>query len=296
MGEDEQPRLPDGRQFYSAASQIGSRDRSVAWYDKTFSGVPADARELLEKYSKIPPDEVEPHVLSMVGEDRLHRDKAWDIYPYPCIGQFKFLALRLYEQPSYATVLRRLQQGAKYLDIGCCLGQDIRKLVMDGARPENLYGAELHAPFVDLSYELFRDHGLASTFMEADALVPPADDSPLSGLRGGVDFVHLGMVLHVFGPEKQRALLENCVALLRPERGSMVLGTAVGDVEGVQSPAGFYMHSDETFKAMWADISQRTGVKFDCRASLDDGLAILEAKKKYGYDRARRLIFEVERL
>lgn len=72
MGEDQKPSLPDGRQFYSPSSQIGSRDRSVAWYDKTFSGVPEDARELLEKYSKIPPDEVEPHVLSMVGEENLH--------------------------------------------------------------------------------------------------------------------------------------------------------------------------------------------------------------------------------
>lgn len=72
MGEDEKPSLPDGRQFYSASSQIGSRDRSVPWYDKTFSGVPADAREVLEKYSKIPHDEVEPHVLSMVGEENLH--------------------------------------------------------------------------------------------------------------------------------------------------------------------------------------------------------------------------------
>lgn len=73
MGEDDKPSLPDGRQFYSASSQIGSRDRSVPWYDKTFSGVPEDARELLEKYSKIPPDEVEPHVLSMVGEENLKR-------------------------------------------------------------------------------------------------------------------------------------------------------------------------------------------------------------------------------
>lgn len=166
---------------------------------------------------------------------------------------------------------------------------------MDGAPPEKLYGAELHAPFIDLSYELFRDKGLASTFMEADALVL-SGDSPLAKLKGTVDFVHLGMVLHVFGLEKQRTLLENCIALLKPERGSMILGTAVGDVEGVQAPAGHYMHSDGTFKAMWAEISERTGVKFDCRASLDDGLAILEAKKKFGVDRARRLIFEVERL
>lgn len=70
MSQDEQPQVADGRQFYSPASQIGSKDRNVAWYDKTFSGVPEDARELLEKYSKIPPAEVESHVLSMVGKDK----------------------------------------------------------------------------------------------------------------------------------------------------------------------------------------------------------------------------------
>ena len=67
MGQEEGACQSDGRQFYSPASQIGSKDRSVAWYDKTLSGVPADARDLLERYSKVPPDEVEPHVLSMVG-------------------------------------------------------------------------------------------------------------------------------------------------------------------------------------------------------------------------------------
>ncbi|KAG8158445.1 hypothetical protein KVR01_011567 [Diaporthe batatas] len=284
----ERTRLGNGRQPYSPASQIGSRDKGVAWYDKTFSGVPKDARELLEKYSHIPPDEVEPHVLAI-------RDKAWEIYPYPCIGQFKFLALRIYEQPSYTAVVRRLKQGAKYLDIGCCLGQDIRKLVMDGAPAENLYGAELHAPFIDISYELFRDHRIGATFMEADALDISAD-SPLAQLKGEVDFVHLGMVLHVFGRDHQRALLENCISLLKPESGSMILGTAVGHVEGLQAPAGHFLQSDKTFKAMVADISERTGVKFDCRVSLDDGLAILENKDKSGVDRAQRLMFEVERL
>lgn len=70
MGGDDHASLPEGRQSYSPASQIGSKDRSVAWYDKTFSGVPADARELLEKYSNIPSDEVESHVLSIVSEKK----------------------------------------------------------------------------------------------------------------------------------------------------------------------------------------------------------------------------------
>lgn len=190
--------------------------------------------------------------------------------------------------------MRRLKEGgAKYLDIGCCLGQDIRKLVMDGAPAENLYGAELHAPFINVSYELFRDHGLAATFMEADAL-DISGDSPLAKLKGNVDFVHLGMVLHVFGWNNQRTVLENCISLLKPEQGSMILGTAVGHVEGLQAPAGHFLQSDKTFKAMVADISEKMGLKLDCRVSLDEGLAILENKDKSGVDRAQRLIFEVE--
>lgn len=223
------------------------------------------------------------------------RDKAWDVFPYPCIGQFKFLRLSLHELPSYASMVRRLKQGAKYLDMGCCLGQDIRKLVMDGAPPENLYGAELNAPFIDLGYDFFRDRGLAVSFVEADALVLSAG-SPLSKLKGTVDFVHLAMVLHCFGRGDQRVVLENCVSVLRPERGSLILGTAVGDLEGSQAPAGHFMHSVETFKALWADISERMGVGFDCRAYLDSGLGIAEAKRNFGFDKARRLVFEVERL
>lgn len=46
---------------------IGSKDKSVGWYDKEFRGVPEDARKLLEGYSHIPSEEVENHVLEAVG-------------------------------------------------------------------------------------------------------------------------------------------------------------------------------------------------------------------------------------
>ena len=65
------------------------------------------ARTLLEGYSKIPPDDVESHVKKIVrtflSPKRLilsdleltcrQRDEAWDIFPYPCIGGFRFLDL-----------------------------------------------------------------------------------------------------------------------------------------------------------------------------------------------------------
>lgn len=148
----------------TVAPVIGSKDKSVGWYDKDFPGVKPDARTLLETYAHIAPDKVDEYVLEMVRlppapfasislsllplqTQRLilrdQRDKAWEVFPYPCIGQFRFLNLSLCQQPSYSSVLERLKGGAKYVDIGCCLGQDIRRLVADGAPAENLYGAEL---------------------------------------------------------------------------------------------------------------------------------------------------------
>lgn len=223
------------------------------------------------------------------------RDKAWDIYPFPCVGQFKFLNLTLDKQPTYQSMLERLQHGAIYLDIGCCLGQDIRKLIADGAPPGNLFGAELIAPFIDLSYELFRDQDVGTHFISADALVS-TDDSPLAQLRGKVDFVHLGMILHVFDLNKQLQLLLNSISLLKPEKGSLIVGTAVGDIQGVQVPAGNFMHSAETFRDLWDRIGSQTGLGFDCRVYLDNGLGESTSRQKHGSDRARRLVFEVERL
>ena len=65
------------------------------------------------------------------------RGQVWKIAPYPCVGGFKFLELNMSLSPTYGNVLSRLKGGDKLLDLGCCLGQDIRKLVYDGVPSEN---------------------------------------------------------------------------------------------------------------------------------------------------------------
>ncbi|KAK7957013.1 BcPKS16- polyketide synthase [Apiospora aurea] len=231
------------------------------------------------------------------------------IPPTPCIGQFRFLNLTLYKQPSYQAMLERLKAGeARYLEIGFGLGQDIRKLVADGAPGQHVFGTELEAGFVDLSYELWRDRTtLQAQLTQSDALADlngDGDGGMLSRLKGTVDYLYLGMVLHVFDRERQLALLENCVRLLKSagpqeqqqQHGAMILGEAVGDIEGCTAPAGNFMHSDATLRQLLAEVSERTGRRFDCRVTLDEGLAMPDAQNKWGQVRARRLVFEVEML
>lgn len=196
-------------------------------------------------------------------------------------------------------MVQRLKEGAKYLDIGCCLGQDIRRLVADGAPSENMYGAEILEGFIQLGYDFFRDKDTLKThFIQADILDP---NSQLQSLRGALDFIHLGMILHIFSWEEQRDIFETCIQLLKPQAGTLILGHALGDLQGVATVGRHegvqaFRHNDESFRRLWREISDRTSIKFYCRAALDEGLGVAEGRRQWDVTSARRLVFEVERL
>jgi hypothetical protein len=88
-----------------ALQKIEAREKDVPWYNPDIGNKLGDsARELLENYSKIPAAEVEDHVYKIVryppmtnlgpaANDPLQRDEAWQVWPYPCIGGFRFLDL-----------------------------------------------------------------------------------------------------------------------------------------------------------------------------------------------------------
>lgn len=229
------------------------------------------------------------------------RDQAWEVNAYPCIGQFRFLDLSMMRLETYPRILDTLKSGGKLLDLGCCLAQDIRKLVVDGVPAENLYGAEYEAPFIDVGYDLFKDRDtLKSHFMQADVL-DSSPEAPLSTLNSSIDIIHLGMVLHVFSREDQLIALERCVEILKPQPGTLIVGQAVGHVDGKRSPAHegviSFKHSDKTFRELISDLETKTGAKFRVKAELDHGLGVSDGKRKWDLDdMTRRLTFEVERI
>ena len=86
-----QPYIPD-------PAKIAARDKDVPWYVEDVGKKLGDTgRELFEKYSKIPADEVEAHIQKVVSAKYnywrnslmyVQRDEAWEVWPYPCIGGF----------------------------------------------------------------------------------------------------------------------------------------------------------------------------------------------------------------
>lgn len=79
------------------------------------------------------------------------RDRAFKAWPYPCIGHARFLDLATSKHPDYPRFLEKLKAGGTYLDAGCCLGRDIRQLLLDGApSTAALHGTDLEGSFLSL--------------------------------------------------------------------------------------------------------------------------------------------------
>lgn len=166
-----------------------------------------------------------------------------------------------------------------FLDLGCGFGQDIRALAVAGAPTQNLYGSDLRKEFWDLGYELFNDKGkLKSPFIQADLL---AGNGSLPGglkeLKGKVDVLYAGSLLHLFDYEGQIQVCELIIELLKPVKDSVVLGRQVGNVVAGETPRKttdsnrMYRHNDESFKKMWKDLGEKTGTKWKVEVVMGDG-------------------------
>ena len=153
-------------------------------------------------------------------------------------GGFRFLDLSVGRSAQYASVLSRIKSGSQFLDIGCCFGQDVRRLIFDGAPIANVHGSDLQQPFLDLGYDLFKDHDKlpSSTFIAADVF----DASPASALKafeGKVDIIHAASFFHLFGYQDSATVGRRFIGLLRKQPGGMIFGRQMGN-----RTAGEYEH------------------------------------------------------
>ena len=193
-------------------------------------------------------------------------------------------------------MLERLKEGASLLDLGCCCAQDLRKLVHDGAPSENLWGAELKGDFLELGYELFLDREtLKAHFIEADVFDA---EGPLKQLEGKMDFIQIGLFLHLFDLESQVKACERIVSFMKPEKGCLILGQQIGSLQPGPMAVGskMYKHNVESFEKMWKEAGERTGSEWKVNANIDAGLGVDQNKRADDDPDTRRLVFEIERV
>lgn len=62
--------MKDDSSAIATKEELQGRSRDVSWYNADLDDVPQLAQELLEKYSKIPPEKVKDHVYAIVSPAR----------------------------------------------------------------------------------------------------------------------------------------------------------------------------------------------------------------------------------
>ncbi|KAF2729378.1 hypothetical protein EJ04DRAFT_73850 [Polyplosphaeria fusca] len=241
--------------------------KKLPWYLTDIEDLGDETRSLFEDYSKIPPMDVEAHI-------KATRDRAFQIYPYPCLGRFDFLDFSISRSPHFNDIVQRIQKGDKYLDIGCCVGQDIRKLAQAGAPSENMYGSDLEQEFMNIGYDLFRDKSdIKATFIAANILDP---DSDLRRLDGKIDIVHAASFFHLFSWEESVKACSRVAMLLKPQPGGIVVGRQIGHefpgamASSIHSDKKRFRHNADTFAKMWEEVGTLTGTKWAVEAKLGD--------------------------
>lgn len=288
----------------TANDDTDARNKDARRYSEGITADITSARLLLESYSGVPPEEVLAHIHAVVSSFALSllppslptpsllvfsclhsalskkRNKAWQIYPYPCVGKFRFLDFSISSHPLYSTVVARLKDSSEcLLDLGCCFGQDIRRLVADGVPGENLYGADLQPGFMELGYELFKDKDrLKSHFMVGDVFDDEGEGGiELKKLDGKIDIVHAASFFHLFSWDQQVQVGTRVVRLLNPTtKNAVLLGRHVGSSEPgtyigcviAGTKGRRYRHSPDSFQKMWDEIGERTGTKWKVYAEL----------------------------
>ncbi|KAI3396955.1 hypothetical protein diail_11355 [Diaporthe ilicicola] len=277
----------------AATNETSHPERNRGWYQEDLTEINEPMRDLLENYSKIPSEEVV-----------MHRERGFASHPYPCIGRYRFTVLTLYTHPLYATIIERLKQpGAAYLDIGCCFGQDLRRLAYDGVPPENLTGVDIAGDLMELGYRLFCDRDtLRARFTVADVFAGDGDDGDDHGVWAGLqargaDVVHCSAFFHLFTLAEQQTAARHIARLVRP--GGVVVGrqsgsVAPGNVPAIQQGTFSYRHDVDTFAALWNGAGEATGTRWRVEGTLD--MVGINTSSPVEDENSRRLLFTVTRV
>lgn len=202
--------------------------------------------------------------------------------------------------PLYDKIVERLKSaGTTYLDIGCCFGQDLRQLVLDGVPSERLIGLDIAVPLMEHGYELFRDRQtLHSRFFEVDIFQGSSQGPRWTDLeQHGADVIHCSAFFHLFPLEDQLAAAKQITKLVKKD--GVIVGRQIGSVKPGSLPAisegSFsYRHNVETFDAMWRDVGLATGTRWKVEGTLD--MVGISLNSHIEDENSRRLLYTVTRL
>ena len=178
------------------------------------------------------------------------------------MGHYRFLDIQTVRSSAYSEILSRIIHGATFLDLGCCIGQELRQLASDGAPPSSLYGADICPEFFDVGYALFRDKSVfGGRLLQADIF---DKNLRLGALVGDIDIIWTASVIHLWGWTKQREALSAMFSLLERAPNPLIAGRFMGFTEpgnyvfeSKGNKESFYRHNAHSFRKLFTEASER---------------------------------------
>jgi hypothetical protein len=217
-------------------------------------------------------DALRDHILAV-------QKKAYAVHPYPGIRRFSFTKFRITLWPAYGRALQlcKERKDAIFVEVGCSLGQDLRKIVVDGWPVENAIGFDLHKGYWKCGHELFKTTQasfpapfICGDVFDSSIIAPrgPFNEEPptprpdlhsltsLTPLQGFVSVIHATSFFHLFNEEQQLRAARQLATLLSPAPGSLIFGSHLGfPVKGSRScmvsTKEMFCHSPETWQELW---------------------------------------------
>lgn len=159
---------------------------------------------------------------------------------------------------------------ALLLDIGCGLGDDLRRLAADGYPKQNLIGSDINGGLWDIGHTLFRstERSFPARFIEDDIVGPrytsfplQTDDTPsIADLSGSLSAIHASYFLHLFSHEQQQQVARVLKSLLTQKPGCIIFGkhltSETSSVMGLKTQRGqFDMNcfSPKAWERIWKE-------------------------------------------
>jgi len=148
----------------------------------------------------------------------------------------------------------------KVADIGCCFGQDLRQMILDGIDPKSIYAMDVHDGYWNAGREFFMDtleHGSMKlsgvTAIFGDFALPyplpeECTNRVVDSLKGNFDAIIIQAVLHCLSWEQNDNFIKRISSMLKP--GGILIGATMSTEEQnvllmsfQQGKANRYAHS-----------------------------------------------------
>lgn len=251
-------------------------DETPYWQSDVAKVLQPRTRTMLETYSNIPPDKVEARVREI-------QKRSWAVAPFASVGALTWLNpyILLLPQTQYERILEKAKSGASIVDCACMVAPDLRQMAWDGAPTENMYGFDLEEEFSDIGFDLFNDgQKWEGQFFQADAM-KAFEETKLGTLVGKMDIVWCAKFVHLFDRAGQIDMMSRLVSLLKPQAGSMFVGSQNGFPGGKEVKIAdgkrfanqtdrFLLADAPEVREMWREVAERTGTDWEIEARLLD--------------------------